>query len=124
MRSKKTSFASSLSNALSGLVHLLRSERNFQIEVAALLLNLVLIVVLEVPLLKTLMILSVCLLVLFAETLNTAVEKLCDALHPSHHPTIGLVKDLCAGAVLLCAALALIVGVVVYYPYVVALLLR
>ena len=38
-------------------------------------------------------------LMLAAEFLNTAVEKLCDHLHPAQHPKIGIVKDLAsAGA--------------------------
>ncbi len=41
------------------------------------------------------------LLMLSAEFLNTAVEKLCDHLHPDRHPSIGTVKDLAsAGAFL------------------------
>ena len=40
-------------------------------------------------------------LVLAAELLNTALEQLCDHLHPQHHPAIKVVKDLAAAAVLL-----------------------
>jgi diacylglycerol kinase (ATP) len=40
------------------------------------------------------------LLVLAVELLNTAIEKLCDKLHPKHDPQIGYVKDLGSAAVL------------------------
>jgi len=40
-------------------------------------------------------------LILAAELLNTALEHLVDHLHPDQHPTIGLVKDCAAGAVLI-----------------------
>lgn len=40
-------------------------------------------------------------LVLAAELINTALERLCDHLHPEEHPNIKAVKDLSAGAVLL-----------------------
>lgn len=48
-------------------------------------------------------------LVLAAELLNTAVECVCDALHPEKHPLIGIAKDCAAGAVLVCSASALLV---------------
>lgn len=37
-------------------------------------------------------------MVLAVETLNTAVEMLCDHVQPDHHPQIGKVKDVAAGA--------------------------
>lgn len=49
-------------------------------------------------------------LVTGAEVMNTAVEKLCDHVHPGPHPEIGRVKDLAAGAVVLCAVFAALVG--------------
>ena len=42
-------------------------------------------------------------LLLAVETLNTALEILCDYLHPHPDPTIGKVKDVAAGASALCA---------------------
>ncbi len=43
-------------------------------------------------------------LVWMAEAVNTAVEELCDRLHPGLDPVIGRIKDLAAGAVLVAAA--------------------
>ena len=39
-------------------------------------------------------------LVLVAELVNTAIENVCDALHPSRHPLIGAAKDCASAAVL------------------------
>lgn len=49
-------------------------------------------------------------LVTGAEVMNTAVERLCDHVHPGPHPEIGRVKDLAAGAVVLCAVFAALTG--------------
>lgn len=49
-------------------------------------------------------------LVTGAEAMNTAVEKLCDRVSREQDPAIGRVKDLAAGAVLLCAIFAALVG--------------
>lgn len=56
--------------------------------------------------------------VLSAEIFNTAIEKLCDHLHPAQHPNIGKVKDMAAAAVLVVAIVAAVVGGLVFYPYV------
>jgi diacylglycerol kinase len=55
-------------------------------------------------------------LVLVAELLNTAIEYLCDALHPDLHPEIGRAKDVAAGAVLIAALAAMTVGAILFLP--------
>ena len=60
-------------------------------------------------------------LVLGLEGLNTAVEEIADFVHPDLHSKIGLIKDFAAGAVFFGAIAAIIVGVLIYYPYVVEL---
>jgi undecaprenol kinase len=49
--------------------------------------------------------------VISAELLNTAIEHLADHLHPEVHPTIRVVKDCAAGAVLLASLGAVVVAV-------------
>ena len=56
-------------------------------------------------------------LVLAIEGLNTAVEKLADFVHQEIHPKIGFIKDIAAGAVTFAALTALIVIILIYYPY-------
>lgn len=51
--------------------------------------------------------------VLSAEAMNTAVERLCDFAQRQRNPMIRAVKDMAAGAVLLCALAAVIVGLCV-----------
>lgn len=56
-------------------------------------------------------------LVLSIEGLNTAVEKLCDFVHPDFHTRIGFIKDIAAGAVTFTALFGGLVLLVLYYPY-------
>lgn len=56
-------------------------------------------------------------LVLSAEGMNSAVEGICDFVHPDHHSKIGKIKDIAAGAVTFTAAAALVVFFVIYLPY-------
>ena len=54
--------------------------------------------------------------VLAAEAFNTALESLADAVHPERHPLVGRAKDCAAGAVLLTAIAAMVVGLIVFLP--------
>lgn len=60
-------------------------------------------------------------LVWAAEAFNTALEKLADAVSAEYHPLIKSVKDLAAGAVLIVAISAAIVGTLIFYPKLIAL---
>lgn len=52
-----------------------------------------------------------------AETFNTALEFLCDVASPEFHPLIRKSKDTAAGAVLLCAIGAVIIGIIIFLPH-------
>jgi diacylglycerol kinase len=56
-------------------------------------------------------------LVLTAEALNTAIEKLTDRLWPEHHPQAAFIKDVAAGGVLIAAIAAAAIGIIVFLPY-------
>ena len=56
-------------------------------------------------------------MVLAAEGFNTAIERLVDLVSPDFHPIAGDVKDVAAGAVLICAIAAAIIGMIIFIPY-------
>jgi diacylglycerol kinase (ATP) len=55
-------------------------------------------------------------IVLVAESLNTAIEKMADFVHPNYHPKIGFIKDIAAGAAFFAAIFAIIIGFIIYIP--------
>ncbi len=59
-------------------------------------------------------------LVLSAEGFNTAIEHLTDLTSPDYHPLAGKAKDVAAGAVLLAAMGAAIIGIIIFSPYLIA----
>lgn len=59
-------------------------------------------------------------LVWVAEAFNTALEKLCDFVSAEHHPLIGKVKDLSAAAVLIISGVAVIIGIIIFLPKILA----
>ena len=62
------------------------------------------------------------MLVLVLELINTAIEHLCDTVTKDFHPSIKIIKDASAAAVLLSAAGSVITGIIIFFPKLLALL--
>ncbi|MDO5616536.1 MAG: diacylglycerol kinase family protein [Cruoricaptor ignavus] len=115
---KKPPLYKSFGYAFQGLFQMLKGERNFQIEVLALIFNLFLIVFLGLHPKDAAIILLTCFVVLSAECLNTAIEKLCDLVQPKYDIRVKWIKDTSAAAVLILAIVSVFVGVFVYSSYI------
>jgi len=59
-------------------------------------------------------------LVMSAEAMNSAVERVVNFISPGHHEQAGEIKDIAAGAVLIAAAAAALVGAVIFLPKITA----
>lgn len=57
-----------------------------------------------------------------AEALNTAFEFLADAVSPAFHPLVKHAKDIAAGAVLIAAIGAVVIGLLVFGPHLIGLM--
>lgn len=55
--------------------------------------------------------------ILSLELVNTVVERFVDMLEPRVHPYVGIIKDLMAAAVLITSVAAVIIGLVIFWPY-------
>ena len=55
-------------------------------------------------------------LVFLTEIINTALENLCDVVHQEENPMIRNVKDMAAGAVLVCAIVSIFIGLIIFLP--------
>lgn len=53
-------------------------------------------------------------MVLGVEGLNTAIEEICDFVHPDFHKKIGVIKDIAAGSVFFVAIVSIIIGIIIY----------
>ncbi|GAB3009793.1 diacylglycerol kinase family protein [Niabella terrae] len=102
--------------AFRGLRQLLAGERNFQIHTGLAFLALVLAGLLDMNRTEFCIILLCIGMVLTAEALNTAIEKLADRIHPAKDPLIGQLKDIAAAGVLVSACVALIIGLLLFLP--------
>ena len=115
---RKPSIYKSFMNAFLGVFLMLKSERNFQLEFLAFLINLFLVFYFQLSNIDTILILIVSFGVLSAEIFNTAIEKLCDFMQPEFDQRIGFIKDISAGAVILMTISSVTVGVLVYWKYI------
>jgi diacylglycerol kinase (ATP) len=100
---KNQSFRARLGFALRGLVHGVRAEQSLRLQLAALGAALVILGLLR-PAPWWWAVLLAGAVVIAAELLNSAFERLADQLHPEVHPGIRIAKD-CAAAGVLVAAL-------------------
>lgn len=114
-------FGRSLRHAFAGLRYALTYERNFQIEIIMAVLVLALIFIFKVKNWEAIVLILMVMWVLIAELTNTVLERVVDILKPRVHPYARLVKDLMAAVVLISSLVALVVGVIVFLPYVRAL---
>lgn len=102
--------------AWDGIVSFFRYEHNAQIHLAITVLVLVLSVTLRLTKWEAIAVVFSVALVWVAEMFNTVIEKTMDFISTERHPQIKLVKDIAAGAVLIAAIAAAIVGCIIFIP--------
>jgi diacylglycerol kinase len=109
-------------HALHGVVHVFEHERNARIHLLFAILAFLLGVLLQVSDTELAAVFFAVILVFLAEIVNTAIERTLDLIDLEENPKIKIIKDMSAGAVLVAATAALMMGVAIFGPYVVRLL--
>jgi len=110
-----------LKYALKGLLHATRAERNMRIHAAAAVGAIALGVYGRITPAEWLWVLLAIALVIGAEAVNTAIERVVDlTVGTAREPLAGQAKDAAAGAVLVLAAFSLVVLGVILVPAVLA----
>jgi len=108
----------SFRHAARGLKYSLSNERNFQIEVVIAVFVFALIFIFKLKNWEAIALVLMIMWVLMMELTNTVVERVVDILKPRIHPYARLIKDIMAAVVLISSLTAVVVGVIVFYPYV------
>src|SRR5580692_11838390 len=101
--------------AIEGIVHVFRTQRHmrFHFVIVVLVLSLGLLYRLSRAEMAVLFLVSAG--VLMAEMFNTAVETVVDMVTQAYHPLAKLAKDIAAGAVLIAAITAAMVGAIIFF---------
>ncbi len=110
-------FWTSYGYARQGLGHAFRTEHSFRVHLTAVAIVLILMIGLKVEWRDAALLILVMTGILTLELTNTVVERMAALLEPRVHPTVGLIKDLMAGAVLITSVGAFLIGVIILWPY-------
>lgn len=116
MPQRSPSFWYSLTYAWAGVCYAVRHQRNVRIHLAFVGLVLLLAVGLQIDRTGQAMLAFAMGLVLTTELLNTALEALVDLVEPEPHALAKVAKDVAAGAVLISAVTAIVIGLLVLGP--------
>jgi len=113
---RQPTFWRSVSHAWSGLVYTLRTQRNARWHVIGGLAAVALATWLQLDLVRWAILALTIGAVGAGETINTTVEALVDLMSPEWHERAKVAKDVSAGAVLLLAMTAVVVGLLILGP--------
>lgn len=103
----------SIGYAWAGCRFFFRNEHNARLHLVAIVLVVLAGCFLQVSALQWSLLMLAIGLVLVAEALNTAIEKLVDLVSPEYDEQAKLIKDVAAGAVLLAAVTSLVIAILV-----------
>ena len=98
-----------------GIWYCVRHERNFRIHLVATFYALALAALLSLQKGEWAALLTIIAVVITAEATNTAIERAVDLSTEKVHSTARIAKDAAAGAVLFCALISVIIGVILFY---------
>lgn len=114
---KQHSFWTSLRCAAAGVGEAFRSQRNVRMQFAMTVVAVACGIAFQISGLEWCLITLVIAGVLVTELINTSIEAVVDLASPEHHDLARIAKDVAAGAVLCAAAAAIVVGILVFAPY-------
>ncbi|MEG1377241.1 MAG: diacylglycerol kinase family protein [Myroides sp.] len=120
MKHQQTSFISgrikSVTYAVKGFYLLITTEHSIMVQLTISALMCILGFYLKISAVEWMFQILAIGLVLTAESLNTAIEAICDYIQPNFDKKIGFIKDIAAGAVTFAALTAVVVGAIIYLP--------
>ena len=104
--------------AFAGIIAALKEEPNFKFHFLVGLLVIIISLILGISRQDWIIIIMLIGLVVAVELTNTAIEAMIDGFTQENHPAAKLAKDISAGAVLVAALTAAIIGIMIFLPYI------
>lgn len=109
--------------AFEGIFNTVREERNIKIHLFAMVMVVLFGLWLQLSMTEWFVCLILFGLIISLELINTAFEALVDLASPEYHPLAKKCKDAAAGAVLWSAIMAAIIGLLIFVPKLLALVM-
>lgn len=110
-------FRDSFRYASRGISYAWKTEQNFRAEVVIAILVIAMMLIFPLRPIQQVLLGLLIIWVLSLELTNTVMERMADIVRPKAHPYIKIIKDLMAGAVLISAAGAAVIGIIIFFPY-------
>jgi diacylglycerol kinase (ATP) len=110
---RQRSLADSFNSAIEGFLYVIKTQKNMRVHFLAAVLIIVCAIYLHIQFLQIMILCCAVSLVLIMEMANTAIEHTIDMLTETFHPLARIIKDVMAGAVLISAINAFIVGYII-----------
>ena len=110
--------------ALTGLNKVFWEEQNFRLDLIIAILIFWLAVFLKIMVWQFIILVLVIALVLILEIINSIFERFVDLLKPRIHEYVKDIKDMTAAAVFIGALAAIVIGILIFLPYIVARFFR
>jgi len=117
LKKKPTSFLESCGGAWKGIAYSLKTERHLRFHFFASMIVIAFGIYFALSGLQWVLITYAIGSVIVAELFNTALERVVDLAQPGYHPIAGLAKDIAAGAVLVTAIQSVVIGTIIFGPY-------
>jgi len=114
-------FYVSIMHAVRGITYVFRHEQNFRIQIYVSLAVYALTWVFSLKDSERVVIMLLMILIIVLELVNSAIEKFTDIVKPRLHDHVAIVKDIMAGTVLLSSIGATILGLHIFFPYMIEL---
>ncbi|MEK7615154.1 MAG: diacylglycerol kinase [Patescibacteria group bacterium] len=108
----------SFTHALRGVVVVFQSEQSFRLQIFGALLIILFGIWLRIRTWEWIILLGLIGSVLCLEMVNSVFERIIDTFKPRIHPIVRDIKDIMAATVLTMSSIALLVGVLIFWPYV------
>lgn len=105
--------------AIEGIISSFKTERNMKIHVLAMIVIIALGLFFKLNKVEWCFIIIAIASVISAELFNTAIETVVDMVSPERNPKAKLAKDIAAGAVLVVAIGAAIIGFIIFGPQII-----
>lgn len=105
----------SFNYAVTGILTAMKTEKNLRIHYIAAILLVIVSLFFDLSRIEFMLLIFAASLVIISEMINTAIEKTIDMITKDYHPVARIVKDISAGAVLISAINALIVGYLIFF---------
>ncbi|THE15425.1 diacylglycerol kinase family protein [Bacillus timonensis] len=116
-KSKWIRFIKSFSFALQGLREAFFSERNLQVHLLCSIIVVICGFLFQITRVEWMVILLLIGGMFSIELMNTAVEKVVDLVTSEFHPLAKKAKDIAAGSVLIYAIISVMIGLIIFLPY-------